>query len=122
LLQFVEEALDTVALPVEIDVVGSLYLGVALWWDDSLCTCLDDLVSEMIGVVSFVSDSGVGLDAVNQVVGEGDVVALAGRTDQADREAKGFGGSVDLVAQAAAGPTQALGIRPPLILRAPAAC
>jgi hypothetical protein len=55
-------------------------------------------------------------------VGECNVVALAGRCDQANRKAQGFGGSVDFGAQAAARPAQALGIRPPLTLLAPAAC
>jgi hypothetical protein len=55
-------------------------------------------------------------------VREGDVVALAGRADQAHRIAQGVARGVDFRAQAAAGATKALGIRPPFCRRAPAAC
>jgi hypothetical protein len=53
---------------------------------------------------------------------EGDVVALAWRADQAHRIAERIAGGVDFGAQAAAGATKALGIRPPFCRRAPAAC
>lgn len=76
----------------------------------------------MVGVISLVGDGGIGVDAINQVMGEGDVVALAGRADQADWQPERLGGGMDLGAQAAARPTQALGIRPPFDCRAPAAC
>jgi hypothetical protein len=55
-------------------------------------------------------------------VREGDVVALAWRADQAHRIAKRIAGGVDFGAQAPAGATKALGIRPPFCRRAPAAC
>lgn len=76
----------------------------------------------MVGIVAFVSDGGIGIDTVNEVMGKGDVVALSGRADQAYRKAERFGCGMDLGAQATARPAKALGIRPPLILRAPAAC
>ena len=83
---------------------------------------MGDPVDEMVGVISLVGDGAVGVDAVDQVVSEGNVVALAGRGDEADGKAESFGCGVDFGAQAAARPAQALGIRPPLTLRAPAAC
>jgi len=43
---------------------------------------------------------------------EGDVVALAWRANQAHRIAERIAGGVDFGAQAAAGATEALGIRP----------
>jgi hypothetical protein len=46
-------------------------------------------------------------------VRKGDFVALAWRADQAHRIAKRVAGGVDFGAQAAAGATKALGIRPP---------
>jgi hypothetical protein len=48
-------------------------------------------------------------------------VALARRADEADRKSQRITGGVDFGAQAATGAAQALGIRPPLALRAPAA-
>ena len=97
-------------------------LSVALRRDDDLCAAFGDPADEMVGIISLVGDCCIGVDAVDQVMGKGDVVALPGRADQAQRKAEGFGGGVDLGAQAAARPAQTLGIRPPLTLRAPAAC
>ena len=81
-----------------------------------------DPVGEVIGVVSLVGDGGIGIDTVDQVVGEGDVVTLTGRADQTNRKAERLGGGVDFGAQAASRPAQALGICPPFERRAPAAC
>jgi hypothetical protein len=63
-----------------------------------------------------------GAEALDQVVGKGDVVALAGRADQAHRIDQRVASGVDFGAQAATGPTKALGIRPPFSRRAPVAC
>jgi hypothetical protein len=76
----------------------------------------------MIGIVAFVGDRGAGVEAIDEIMREGDVVALAWRSDQPDRIAEGVVGGVNFCAQAAARPAQALGIRPPFSLRAPAAC
>ena len=53
-------------------------LAVSLWRDDDLGTGFGDPVDEMIGVVSFVGDCRFGCDALDEVMGKGDVVALAG--------------------------------------------
>lgn len=118
----VEEALDEIALLVEFGVVGSLDLAVALGRDHHPGAGPGESVAQMVGIIAFVGDGGVGLDALDELVGEGDVVALAGRADEADGIAQGIAGGMDLGAQAAAGAAQALGIRPPFIRRAPAAC
>lgn len=97
-------------------------LAVALGWDDGLGALFDDPFYEMIGIVSLVSNGNLSVDAIDQVVGKSDVVALTGRTDQAKRKAERLGGGVDFGRQAAARPAQALGMRPPFVLRAPAAC
>ena len=75
----------------------------------------------MVCIVAFVGQKGVGFDPFDEVISLCDVVALAGRSDQPDRQTKGVGGGMDLGGQSAPRPTQALGIRPPLSLRAPAA-
>jgi len=46
--------------------------------DDDLCAAFGDPADEMIGIISLVGECGLGIDAVDQVMGEGDVVALAG--------------------------------------------
>jgi hypothetical protein len=76
----------------------------------------------MIGVIALVGDRGAGVEAVDEITREGDVVALTWRSDQSDRIAEGVVGGMNFCAQAAARPAQALGIRPPFSLRAPAAC
>lgn len=122
MLELTEEALDAVAFLVEIGVVRALDLAVALGRDDDLGAVSSNPVGEMVGIVSLVGEGRAGLDTVDQLMGEGDVVALAGRGDQSDRKPERLGGGMDFGAQAAARPTQALGIRPPFALRAPAAC
>jgi hypothetical protein len=76
----------------------------------------------MIGVIALVADRGSRIEAIDKLMCEGDVVALARRADQAERIAERVAGGVDLGAQPASRPAQALGIRPPFSLRAPAAC
>lgn len=122
MFEFVEEAFDDVALLVEFGVVGALGLAVALGRDDDPRSGFGDPIDEMVGVIALVGQRGLGLKALDEIVGEGDIVALARRADQADRIAERVAGGVDLGAQAAQRPAQALGIRPPFSLRAPAAC
>jgi hypothetical protein len=76
---------------------------------------------EMVGIVALVGDGGACGDAVDKIVHEGDVIALPGSTDQTNRIAEGIASGVDVGAQPAPRPAQALGIRPPFALRAPAA-
>lgn len=111
-----------VSFLVEISVVGSLYLAVSFGRNDGLATIFSDPVGQMIGIVSFVGDGCLGLDAVDELMSKSDVVALAGCSNEANGKAQRFRRSMDFSAQAAARPAQALGIRPPLTLRAPAAC
>lgn len=122
MLEFVEEALNAVSLLVEIDIVGTLDLAVPFGRDNNFGAGFVDAINKVVGVVSLVADGGIGVETIDQVMSEGDIVALAGRADQADRKAERLGGNMNLGAQAAARPAQALGIRPPLTLRAPAAC
>jgi hypothetical protein len=95
LFELVEEALDEVSLLVEFDVVGALNLAVALGRDDDLCAGFDDFRAQAIGVVAFVGDGGVGDEARDEIMREGDVVALAGRCDQPERIAERVACGVD---------------------------
>ncbi|WP_397492383.1 hypothetical protein [Rhizobium ruizarguesonis] len=47
-----------------------------------------DLVDEMVCVISLVGNGCIGIDAVDEILGQRDVVALAGTGDQADRKTK----------------------------------
>ena len=122
MLELVEEALDEVAFPVERLVGGVWPAAVTARRDDGLGPGLQDGVVEVVGVIGAVGDDGVGRQAIDQVVGAGDVVLLPRSRQQPCRIAEGVGCGVQLGAQAAAGAAQALGMRPPFSRRAPAAC
>lgn len=78
LLELVEEALDAVSFLVELAVVRTLDLAIALGRDDDPGAAFSDPVGQVVGVISLVGDGSFCLDAVDQVMGESDVVALAG--------------------------------------------
>jgi hypothetical protein len=95
LFELVEEALDDVAFFVEVNVVGTLDLAVSFWRDDDLGAGLGDPVDEMVGIIAFVGDGRARGDAVDKIMREGDVIALARGADQSDRIAKRIAGGVD---------------------------
>ena len=95
MLELAEVALDAIAFLVEIEVVGPLKLAIALRRNDDVGGVGSDPVYEVIGVLFLVGDGGFGLDAVDQITGEGDVVALTGRGNQANGRVSL--GCVDLV-------------------------
>ena len=103
-------------------VVGTFDRPVSLGRNDRLAAGLCDPVAEVIGVLTLIGDGGIRDEAFDQIMREGDVVALAWRTDQPNRIAKRIASSVDFRAQSAARPAQPLGIGPPFSVRAPAAC
>ena len=77
-----EEALDDIALHIEIDVVGALDLAVSLGRDDDLGSGFGDLLAQMIGVIALVADRGSRTEAIDELVCESDVVALPRCTNQ----------------------------------------
>jgi len=48
----------------------------------------------MVGIITFVGQNG-GINVLDKLVGEGDVVALAGRRDQSDWKPESFASDVD---------------------------
>jgi hypothetical protein len=42
----------------------------------------------MISVIALVAQQGIGIDAFDEIMGKGDIVALSGRADQAEGKAK----------------------------------
>lgn len=113
MFEFVQEALDLVALLVKIGVVWTLDLAIAFRWDDDFGSGVCNPVAQMVGIVTFVGQNGSGLETVDKIMSKGDVIALSRTGNQADRKAKRFRRSMDFRRQSAARPTQALGIRPP---------
>lgn len=80
--------------------------------DNDLGLVFDEAFAQMAGIIALVGKTCRSREALDKIMGKGDVVTLSGRAYQTDRKAKGFGRRMDLGPQAAARPTQALGIRP----------
>lgn len=119
LLELVEEAFDAIALLVEGAVIAVLVSALRHGRDDR--DGIEDGIVQSVGIVGTVGQHMVGLQAVDQGLGLADVAALSGRADKTHSVAERFDGGMELGGQAAFGPAQALGIRPPFSLRAPAA-
>ena len=113
LFELVEEALDDVALFVKLGVIATFDRSISLGRNDDLAAGFGDPVAEVIGVVALVGDRRLSGETLEEVMGEGDVVALSRRADQAHGIAERVAGGVDFGAQSAAGATKALGVRPP---------
>ena len=76
----------------------------------------------MVGVIAFVGDRHVRCETIDKVVCGGEFIALLRRADQTNWIAETIASGMDFGGQTASRPIQALGIRPPFALRAPAAC
>jgi hypothetical protein len=122
LLEPGEEALDAVAFLVEARVAGMFAGAVRPWGNDGLGFDPAQGVVEMVGVVGLVGDDGGGLETVEERGGLDDVASVAGCQDEADWKAEGVDAGVDLGSEAAPRAAKTLGLRPPLLRAAPAAC
>ena len=102
LLQLGEEVLDQVACLVEVLVVRSRLLAVALGRDHGgLAGLLQRLEHPLLGVECLVGDQQVGGEAGQEGIGTLEVVGLPGREREPGRIAEGIDRGVDLRAQAA---------------------
>ena len=72
--------------------------------DDSLAVALLDVAANGFAVVAFVAEHlfGIAVDVVHQCWNSGDIVGLAGRDHEADRQALNVGAGIDLGREAAA--------------------
>ena len=80
------------------------------------------LFNKMVGIIPLIGQQSPGLDVFDELMGKGDVMALARCAEQADGKPQRIAGGVDFGAQTPARPAKALGVRPPFCRRAPAAC
>lgn len=55
----------------------SLHLA-SLGWDDDLCSAFDNPFGKMIGIIPLVGEGRTGINAVDQVMSDGDIVTLTG--------------------------------------------
>ena len=120
MFEFVEEALDQVALFIEGGIEASPgRCGSAPRYDGDGAGCGDSL-DRALPVIALVGKDEAGLDAGEQRLDLGDVVALAAGEEDPDRQAKRVGGDMDLGAQAALRPAERVSFSP--LFDAPALC
>jgi hypothetical protein len=119
-LQFVEEALDEVALAVEGEVRRPRLLAVGLRRDDRRDSPLLERLDERVGVVALVGDDGVGLKRFEQRLGLRDIGSLARCERKCDGVAERVDDGVDLRRQAAARAADGLALA--VFFWAPALC
>jgi hypothetical protein len=119
MLDLVEEALDQIAVLVDVAVVGDGLRSRPARWDDGRSPGICDASAKPIGVITFVGQEMFERNAADQVIGLEDIVDLAARQNEANRIAERIDAGADLGAQAAARTPDRLILAPPF---APAAC
>ena len=103
LLQLVEEALDKVPLAIDSLLPAVLLLAVGSVRDVGDGAVTTNAGAHAVGVVALVGDCDcVRLQSVEQGLGAGDVVIVAGRDREADRPAFGVDARVDFRREPAA--------------------
>jgi len=120
MLDFVEKALNQIAIPIDMLVVRDGFRSGAVGRDHSLGAHLRNAGAKAIGVKALVAQELFERQPADQVLGLGDVARLARREDEAKRIAERVYAGVDLRAQAAARTPDRLIFAPPFA--APAAC
>ena len=119
MLDFVEEALDEIALAIEREITIALHLAVGLWrnhWND--CPLIER-VDQPIGVVSLVADEGARISRFEQRFRAREIMVLSRRQHQVEGIAQGIDECVDFGGQSSA--RSADGLRA-IFFRAPALC
>lgn len=102
MFDFIEEALDEVALFVVFGIEGRRRPPIGLGRDIGDCAGLFDSRSEGVGIVGLVAQDDAALgQRLEQFIGGLAVVGLAWREHKADRPAARVGHSVDLGSQSA---------------------
>jgi hypothetical protein len=118
-LEFVEEALDEIALAVEREVASPRDLAIGLWGNHESDLPPVEGVDQRIGVVSLVTDQSLWIGAIDQRLCARQIVGLPGREHQRHGVAKGIDERVDFGRQPAAGSADRLFA---IFFRAPALC
>jgi len=92
-----------------------LYFPARQAWDHRLATALPDIPANGFAVVSLIAEHlfGIAVDVVHQGRIGGDIVSLARRDLDANRETVGIGAGVDLGREAATGTTERVARGPP---------
>src|SRR5207244_10138537 len=114
-LEFVEAALDAVALAIEHLVVRDNRLAAAVRGDHRFHAGSLNSLSDGIAVVGFVGDDRLALDTVQHRLGGAALVHLAAGQAEAQRPPERVGEQMDLGRQSTTGTPQSLVVRPPFL-------
>ena len=119
MLDFVEEALDEIALAIEREITIALHLAVGLWrnhWND--CPLIER-IDQLIGVVSLIADEGARISCFKQEFCAREIMVLPWRQHQAEGIAQGIDKRMDFGGQSSARSADGLHA---VFFRAPALC
>ena len=118
-LEFIEEALDEIALAVEGKVTGRRCLTVGFRRDHRSDFALGESVAERIGIVCLVTDESFRIDPFEQRLRASQIMGLTRREHHLDGIAERIDEDVNFGGQSAAGPADRLFA---VFFRAPALC
>ena len=116
---FVEEALDEIALAIEREIAIPLHLAVGFWRDHRSDGSLIECVYQRIGVVSLVADERTRIGIFEQRLRASQVMVLPWRQHQVARITQGIDKRVDFGGQSSARFADRLRA---VFFRAPALC
>ena len=120
-LDLVDEALDQVALFVQIPVILSGCLAIGSGWNNSHRSHILDVFDQPSRIIPFVGDDVFGIEPGDQGLGPSDVMALTCAKPEAQGVAKPVHAHVDFGAEPASTSAKCLGNLAPLFRGAPAA-
>jgi hypothetical protein len=118
-LNFIEKALDEIALAVKREIAIPLGLTVGLWRDHWRDVAPGEGADQLIGVVSLVCDQSIRIGIFDQVFRASQIVGLSRREHQIGGIAQSIDQSVDFGGQPAARAADGLIT---VFFRAPALC
>jgi hypothetical protein len=121
LLDLIEEAFDAIAFFVDSAIIFVLVAALRHGRNDGDRVFVENGIMQAVGIIGAISQHIVGLKTVDQRFGLADIAVLPRCADQAQAIAQSLDGGMDFSGQPTFGAAQALGVRPPFFLRAPAA-
>lgn len=103
-LETIEASLDQVSLLVEFGVARDGDFAIALGGDHGLRLHLGDAISQVITVIGFIGEDGIGALALQEQPGSGDVMSLSGGDAKPQWPPERVGEHVDFGGQSTSGP------------------
>src|ERR1017187_4262363 len=119
MLEFVEEALDEIALAIEREVAIPRRFAIGFGRNHRGDSSLSEGIDQLISIVSLVAKQGVWIGAVDQLLRASQIVGLSRGEHQFDRIAQSIDEGMDFGRQSATGSADRLFA---VFFRAPALC